>query len=218
MSMSETRDDLEGRGAWEAMAPELALADWRRRTSELYAEVRCATAPADGHALWRAGRDRLFRDHPQSPLSAVDALRDSGVPYWPYDPAWRFALPLVGEPDGVAYEVPTAADEITRIRQIGWVDMPDHVGGRLAIWWLEQYGGGIFAPFRDATAGSTTYGAGRYLLDSAKGADLGREDQLLVLDFNFGYHPSCRYDPAWQCPLAPPQNVLTVAIEAGERL
>ena len=73
-------------------------------------------------------------------------------------------------------------------------------------------------PFRDATAGSSTYGAGRYLLDTAKGADLGLDGGLLVLDFNFSYHPSCRYDPAWQCPLAPPQNVLAVAIEAGERL
>jgi hypothetical protein len=114
--------------------------------------------------------------------------------------------------------VPTASDEITRIRQLGWVELPEHIGGRLAIWWLEQYGGGIFVPFRDGTAGRSTYGAGRYLLDTAKGADLGREGELLVLDFNFSYHPSCRYDPAWQCPLAPPQNVLAVAIEAGERL
>ena len=72
-----------------------------------------------------------------------------------------------------SYEVPTAPDELTRIRQIGWVELPDPVGERLAVWWLEQYGGGLFVPFRDATAGSSTYGAGRYLLDTAKGADLG---------------------------------------------
>ena len=78
--------------------------------------------------------------------------------------------------------------------------------------------GGVFLPFKDLTAGSSTYGAGRYLLDTAKGADLGLERGLLVVDFNFSYHPSCRYDPAWQCPLAPPESVLAAAIEAGEKL
>jgi hypothetical protein len=216
--MPAARDDLDDSGSLEQTPPEFALADWRRRTSELYADVRRAATPADGHVVWRAGRDRLFRGHPQSPLGPSDALRTSGVPYWQYDPGWRFALPLVGEEHGAAYEVPTAPAEITRIRQIGWAELPGDVGGRLAIWWLEQYGGGIFVPFRDGTAGSSTYGAGRYLLDTAKGADLGRDGELLVLDFNFSYHPSCRYDSAWQCPLAPPQNVLTVAIVAGEHL
>jgi uncharacterized protein len=214
--MSEARFDEAGPA--DEPAGELALADWRRQTAELYAGVRHAPTPPDGHALWRAGRDRMFRGHPQSPLGAADALRDSGLPYWPYDPQWRFAVALVGEQESVSYEVPTDPEEITRIRQIGWVQLPDSIGGRLAVWWLEQYGGGVFVPFRDATAGSSTYGAGRYLLDTAKGADLGLDGQLLVLDFNFSYHPSCRYDPAWQCPLAPPQNVLAVAIEAGERL
>jgi uncharacterized protein (DUF1684 family) len=214
--MSEARFDQGGPAA--ELTGELALADWRRHTAELYADVRRAPAPADGHALWRAGRDRMFSRHPQSPLGAGDGLRSSGLPYWPYDPRWRFALPLVGEHERVSYEVPTAPQEVTRIRQIGWVQLPVAVGGRLAVWWLEQYGGGIFVPFRDATAGSSTYGAGRYLLDTAKGADLGLDAAMMVLDFNFSYHPSCRYDPAWQCPLAPPQNVLAVAIEAGERL
>lgn len=216
--MAEAHVQLDDGGSWEAMPAEFALADWRRRTAELYAGIRRATTPADGHGVWREARDRMFRDHPQSPLGGSHELRTSGVPYWPYDAHWRFTLPLVRAADGAAYDVTTAPDELTRIRQIGWVELPDQIGGRLAVWWLEQYGGGIFVPFRDATAGSSTYGAGRYLLDTAKGADLGLDGELLVLDFNFSYHPSCRYDPAWQCPLAPPQNVLAVAIEAGERL
>jgi uncharacterized protein len=39
-----------------------------------------------------------------------------------------------------------------------------------------------------------------------------------VLDFNYAYNPSCAYDPRWSCPLAPPQNRLTMAVEAGERM
>jgi uncharacterized protein (DUF1684 family) len=76
----------------------------------------------------------------------------------------------------------------------------------------------VFLPFRDATSGRTTYGGGRYLLDTAKGADLGTAGTRVVLDFNFAYHPSCVHSAQWSCPLAPPENHLPVAIEAGERL
>ena len=87
----------------------------------------------------------------------------------------------------------------------------------LDAYWLAVYGGGIFVPFRDRTSGATTYGAGRYLWDSIKGADLGAEKGSLVLDFNFAYNPSCSYDSRWVCPLAPPANRLQVAVRAGER-
>lgn len=205
-------------GSQAPAADPLSLADWRREVAEIYAEVRRCEDHAAAHARWRERRDRLFRDHAQSPLAAADPMRVTGVPYWPYDRRLRFSVSLL--PVGAAreYAIATAEHELTRIRQIGWVELPVPVGGRLAIWWLEQYGGGIFVPFRDATAGRTSYGAGRYLLDTAKGADLGLDAGRLVLDFNFAYHPSCRYDPSWQCPLAPPENVLNGEIEAGERL
>ncbi len=196
----------------------LSLLDWRRQVAELYREVRRCDDAARAHALWRERRDRLFREHPQSPLTPGDPLRVTGLPYWPYDRSLRFELPLVPVSTPTTYSVATAVEETTRLRQLGWVQLPDPLGGRLAVWLLEQYGGGIFVPFRDATAGDSTYGAGRYLLDTAKGADLGSVGDRLVLDFNFSYHPSCRYDPAWLCPLAPPQSVLLSAIEGGERL
>ncbi|HUG86614.1 MAG TPA: DUF1684 domain-containing protein, partial [Euzebya sp.] len=78
---------------------------------------------------------------------------------------------------------------------------------------------GLFLPFTDATSGASTYGGGRYLLDTAKGADLGRlEDGRLILDFNYAYHPSCAWDAAWSCPLPPPDNRVDVEVSAGERL
>jgi hypothetical protein len=87
---------------------------------------------------------------------------------------------------------------------------------RLALYWLSGYGGGVFLPFADTTNGSTTYGAGRYLLDTVKGADLGEHEGRLVLDFNFAYNPSCSYDPVWTCPLPPLEDRLEVPISAGE--
>ena len=200
------------------MLNELTLTDWRREVAEMYAEVRQATEPQSAHVRWREHRDRLFKEHPQSPLAADDPMRSHGIPYWPYNPAFRFELAVDEVGSGAEHAIATAAGETTRIRQVGSVQLPEPVNGRLAVWWLEQYAGGIFVPFRDATAGAETYGAGRYLLDTAKGADLGFRDRRLVLDFNFSYHPSCRYDPAWQCPLAPAANVLSSEIKAGERL
>ncbi len=71
---------------------------------------------------------------------------------------------------------------------------------------------------RDGTAGTGSYGGGRYLLDNAKGADLGSRRELLTIDLNFLYHPSCRYSEAWQCPLAPEGNRMTAPVHAGESL
>ena len=93
--------------------------------------------------------------------------------------------------------------------------------GSLDIWKLGSYGGGLFVPVKDALAGRPggTYGGGRYLLDTVKGADLGQgaAPDSLVLYFNFSYNPSCAYDPAWACPLAQAGNRVDVEIFAGER-
>ena len=196
----------------------LALAEWRREVFDIYREVRLDRDPERAHACWRERRDRLFREHTESPLAVDDPLRETGIPYWPYDPRLRFSVPVLKAARPARRSLPTGGDENTELRQVGWVELPEALGPRLAVWWLAQYGGGLFMPFRDQTAGSESYGAGRYLLDTAKGADLGLDDGRLVLDFNFSYHPSCRYDPAWQCPLAPPENVLVGAVRAGERL
>jgi uncharacterized protein len=193
------------------MNPETALelADWRRATAALYARVREEADPAVAHALWRAGRDVMMRSHPQSPLPPNDPMRASGVPYWPYNAALRWELPVEPVSRPRRLEIDTGPDGVTRLEQTGWVTVPDPVG---------RYGGGLFMPVRDATAGSGSYGGGRYLLDTAKGADLGSVGDTLVVDLNFLYHPSCRYDERWVCPLAPSENTIDVPVPAGERL
>jgi uncharacterized protein (DUF1684 family) len=196
---------------------EFELTEWRREVASLYAAVRGCVDPAEGHAMWRAGRDELFRDHPQTPLLPDDPLRDSGLPYWPYDPTLRFGCALEpSEPE--ERQVPTSSDGTIDMHRIGLVRLPDPVGGTLDVWWLDQYGGGLFLPMRDATAGRTSYGAGRYLLDIAKGADLGGTRTEIVIDLNFAYHPSCRYNPRWECPLPADGNRIDAVVEAGERL
>jgi uncharacterized protein len=197
---------------------ELALVDWRRRVAALYAAVRAEPSPRDGHALWRAGRDTLMREHPQSPLLADDELRRVGIPYWPYDPDLRFEAEVASDVDPAALTLQTGGSETTSLRRLGTLTLPAPLDATLDVWWMEQYAGGVFLPVRDGTAGTTSYGGGRYLLDTAKGADLGGIGATLVVDLNFLYHPSCRYNPAWQCPLAPAGNTIAVEVQAGERL
>lgn len=101
---------------------------------------------------------------------------------------------------------------------VGNLTLPAPIDQTLAVWWLEQYGGGLFIPIRDHTAGTTSYSGGRYLIDTANGADLAGSDRNLTIDQNFPYHPSCRYDARWQCPLPPADNIITAPIGVGEQL
>jgi uncharacterized protein (DUF1684 family) len=199
------------------MTAELEVAAWRRLVSELYAAVRAEDDPQRAHALWRYGRDELFRSHPQSPLPPGDPLGATGLPYWPYDPELRFEVPLLTAEGPMSLAVPASEGAIPMDR-IGRVHLPAPLDVVIDVWWLRQYGGGLFLPLRDGTAGRSSYGGGRYALDTAKGADLGGRDGHLVIDLNFLYHPSCRYSDAWQCPLAPPGNTISAPVTAGERL
>jgi uncharacterized protein (DUF1684 family) len=194
----------------------VTLLDWRRRVADMYSAVRAklaADAPA-AHALWRSARDELFRTHPQSPLLPSERQTFDGLPYYDYDPRFAKRAKIRALPEE-RYDVGTSDGGVIPFVRFGAVDLDI---GSLEVFWLDAYSGGVFLPFRDATANKTTYGGGRYLLDTAKSADLGAIGDELVLDFNFAYHPSCRYDPKWVCPLAPLGNRLQVAIEAGERM
>ena len=194
----------------------LSLLDWRRRVSAIYAEVRATADPQQAHRQWRASRDDLFRHHRQSPLPPDDPLRTTGLPYWPYDPGLRFEVEMT--PAGAEHrDVPTAQDGVIRMSLEGRLRV-EPLDISLDVWWLHQYAGGIFLPVRDGTAGRESYGGGRYLLDTAKSADLGSNDGTVIVDFNFLYHPSCRYNPEWECPLAPDGNTVRVPIRGGERL
>jgi uncharacterized protein len=208
----------------------LTLADWRRTIGTLYADVRRLAVDDPGAALtlWRSTRERLFREHPQSPVPR-DRRQDFRAAHFDHDPRLRFEVAVQEPPappassafGGLSIELPVSAGGTMSFRRFGVVSVPFPEGPqRLEIYWMAGYAGGLFLPFRDATNGVETYGAGRYLLDAAKSADLGRgaAPDSLILDFNFAFQPSCAFDPKWACPLAPPANRLDLPIRAGERL
>jgi uncharacterized protein (DUF1684 family) len=196
---------------------ELELADWRRKIFALYARVRACEDARAAWDMWRQTRDRLFSAHPQSPLDGAGRAAFRGLPYHRYDPDFRVTAD-VDETEPAELELATSTGEPYRFRRFGVARFAlTGIDLELPLYWLEGYGGGLFLPFADRTSGRTTYGAGRYLLDTVKGADLGTAEGRLVLDFNFAYNPSCVYDPAWTCPLAPAANRLDVEVLVGER-
>ncbi len=228
-------------------AERLELADWRRRIADLYGAVRAEAAHDSETAwrLWRETRQALFRSHPQSPVPAANRAVFEAR-HWPYDAQLRFEVelqgtiesdPANGASDAEPADAPFALAEsrVGRLTlalpvstggeqafiSIGRLEVPFPQGiRRLGLYWMAGYAGGLFLPFRDATNGRETYGAGRYLLDTAKSADLGpgAAPGSVILDFNFAFHPSCAFDPRWSCPLAPAENRLDIRIEAGERV
>ncbi len=205
--------------------------------------------PEAAHLLWRTRRELLYRGHPQSPVPEAER-EIFGAVHFDYDAAFRFEIrpepledpatpgplpegavrsPALAEPTAAGSRVtaavypllPVSSGGARTFDRVAWVWVPFRSGARrLAIYWLREYSGGLFLPFADASSGRETYGAGRYLLDTAKGADLGPglEPSSIVLDFNFAYQPSCAFDPRWACPLAPAENRLDLEVRAGERI
>ncbi|GAA2241500.1 DUF1684 domain-containing protein [Herbiconiux moechotypicola] len=207
----------------------LETADWRRRVFGLYERVRSESADdiVGAHELWRRERDELFATHPASPLLPEDRPGFRGLPVRDYDPAWRFSATIETGDEGDRprrFDFETGTDGIVSFDLLGVARIAGV--GSLDVWRLTSYGGGLFVPVKDALAGRPggTYGGGRYLVDTIKGAhlnDLVERDSHaapeLVLDFNFAYNPSCAYDPMWACPLAQPGNTVPVEIPVGER-
>ena len=213
----------------------LDLYDWRVRIAAMYRErARRIAVGDDPVAVWDAfcaTKDALFTSHPQSPLDDAARTMFRGLSYFAYDPAFCVSATLTPETAEDEVMAPSSGPHAMPLRRAGRVSFT--LAGEaitLAIYWIDVYGGGLFLPFRDATSGGETYGAGRYLHDTVKGSDLLRLDDAseasasgyaggrILLDFNYAYNPSCAYDPRWVCPLTPAENRLAVAIRAGEQV
>jgi uncharacterized protein (DUF1684 family) len=198
-----------------------ALIGWRETVAALYREVRDthAAGPQAAWSRFRERRDELYREHPCSALTDAEKEVFGGFDYHAYDPQFCF----MGEVDYEVEELPldTQTSEgtlsfrrigVVRFRRLGTLHSLD-------LYWLDIYGGGLWLPVGDKTNGVSTYGGGRYLFDTAKGANLGigAGGKRLLLDFNFLYPPSCSLNPAWICPLCPQANKLPFEVTAGER-
>jgi uncharacterized protein (DUF1684 family) len=196
----------------------LDLVDWRRRVGHLY-----RTRGGDPIGDFRRRRNELLRSHPQSPIPMEERAGFAGIRYFPADPAYHIPSRLEASDNDQEIVIETGGPDGDIIYRRAGV-LRFNLGGRdchLTVFSLVGYGGGLFLPFRDATSGQQTYGGGRYLFDTIKNTDghcleVHPGSDKVTIDFNYAYNPSCAYDPHWACPLAPRENWLDVAVEAGE--
>ncbi|GAC1391595.1 MAG: DUF1684 domain-containing protein [Ktedonobacteraceae bacterium] len=209
------------------MQPYLDLYDYRCRVAEFYRQRNNALlANEDPHTVllrFRQERDTLFATHTQSALDEEQKRIFEGLHYFPFNPAMRFTVTVDMDIEPHKQEVVMNATESMSMTTVGRVQFTiAQQLVTLSLYWLDIYGGGLFLPFRDTTCPKESYGGGRYLFDTIKGSNfLSTTNQqgqtLLTLDFNYAYNPSCAYNDAWTCPLAPVENRLHIAIPAGEK-
>jgi uncharacterized protein len=207
--------------------PHLDLYDYRLRVAGMYRRrdeaLQRGESPATVLQAFRTERDTLFASHPQSALDVEQRASFTGLPYFPYDPAACVEAEIDTDVKSERLTVVTGEDEqmpMTRVASLRFTYRGQPAS--LSLFWIDVYGGGLFLPFRDATAGNETYGGGRYLVDTIKGSTTlipsSTEGIRMVLDFNYAYNPSCAYNPRWVCPLAPRENHLSFPIRAGEKM
>lgn len=164
----------------------------------------------------RRAREEYFRESPHSPLPPeLRGEEFPGLEYYPPDGAYRFVVELIEHEHPETVTVETTADGSQQYLRWGAFTV-DIEGSSVTLqaYRPDRETDRFWVPFRDATSGETTYGAGRYLdlePDTHQSPDGWR------LDFNAAYNPTCAYNAAYECPLIPPANWLEVAIEAGEK-
>ena len=159
---------------------------------------------------FRAEKDRVFARDPHSPLAA-DQRRDfHGLEYFDENPQLVIHAGIDRDVDSEEVRMGTSSGEEQVYRRFGLIRFRVDDQPAQLVLYASDDSDELFIPFRDATSGRETYGAGRYLEVEAHG------DHVTV-DFNYAYNPNCAYDPSWSCPLPPTENWLKVPIRAGEK-
>jgi len=164
----------------------------------------------------REQKDRFFKVHPQSPIPFEERSSFQGLDYYPPDPSSRFELDLHQHSDKQVIQIEDTGG--TMRDMIRWGEFRFQIADAectLQAYKSDPYEERLFIPFKDATSGKETYGAGRYLdLDYQR--DRTPEGKW-ILDLNMAYNPWCAYSSNYMCPFVPPENWLKVPVYAGER-
>ncbi len=155
--------------------------------------------------LKRGARFALRMKDNKSPLRTNFA----GLKWYPPSEDWRIQARFVPSPTRTKLVMDTIIGERDEAESPGYVTFER--GGK--VYRLQAAGapnGMLWFVFRDGTSGRTTHGGARQLYAEAP------RGENVVLDFNKATNLPCAYIPYATCPLAPPQNRLSLAIEAGE--
>ncbi len=161
----------------------------------------------------RAMKNEFMARHPESPfLSGRVPFHE--LVYFAPDPAFRVKAKLDRVATPAEAYLRTNRDNQAVMRYLG--DLTFSLEGRTLRLRLyhagEGVGASVFVPFRDATSGKESYGAGRYLTLELNEAD------VYDLDFNRAFNPYSAYTDDFECSFPPAENDLPVAIRAGEKV
>jgi len=166
---------------------------------------------------FRAEIDDFMAYHPQSPLTEEQQEAFQGLHYYDENPelALEVEVERFSEEEPLI-EMETSTGDRQHFRR--WGRFSFEIDGKEAslVIYSDPQGGGFFLPFKDATSGRETYGAGRYL-DSHRPGLQRLEEGRFEIDFNYAYNPYCAYNENYRCPLPPAENWLKVPIHAGEK-
>jgi hypothetical protein len=161
--------------------------------------------------------DDFMQFHPQSPLDEDQREGFEGLAY--YDENADLILTIAAErlpADGPLVQMETSTGDTQSYRAYARLHFAvDGEAATLTVY-SDPAGQTFFMPFKDATNGTETYGAGRYL-DNHRPGLRRLDDGRFEVDFNFAYNPYCAYSPYYSCPLPPRENWLKVPIRAGEK-
>jgi uncharacterized protein (DUF1684 family) len=166
---------------------------------------------------FRAEIDDFMEYDLQSPLTGEQQESFSGLSY--YDEEERFVVEVEVErfaEDEPLVEMQTSTGDTQKYRRWGRFSFEVEDKTATLVVYSELYADDFFLPFKDATNGRETYGAGRYL-DSHRPGISRLGGNRLEIDFNYAYNPYCAYNERYSCPLPPAENWLRVPIRAGEK-
>ncbi len=159
----------------------------------------------------RETKDAFFAQDWQSPIPPQERSQFKGLQYYPPDSSYRFEVELHEHPEkGMVRMAYTKGNEQDFIR---WGEFRFKIDGKalsLQAYKRSRKEETLFVPFKDATSGKETYGAGRYL-DLEPVRDRTPEGKW-ILDFNQTYNPWCAYSETYTCPFVPAENGLEVPI------
>lgn len=131
------------------------------------------------------------------------------LPAYPFDPAWVIAAKweaLAAPQSQFIDQKGAGPTEVTLTHRARF----SHAGHDITLLATHWKAGKPMFVIRDATSGSETYPAGRFLMAEPEG-------DTITLDFNRAHNPPCAFTDFAICPLPPRENRMPFAIRAGER-
>ncbi len=166
---------------------------------------------------FRAQVDDFLQFHPQSPLDVYQRDDFTGLDYYPENSDLVFEVEVERLPDTEPLiEMETSTGDKRLYRRWGQFSFAVADAEAALTIYSDPYAEDFFLPFRDATNGKETYGAGRYM-DNHRPGLIPLGGNRFLIDFNFSYNPYCAYNAGYSCPLPPRENWLQVPIRAGEK-